>query len=56
MNLVEHHIGVEDEDGGSIDAQASNGVVALLAYRSSAVYIVAEIVLSDDLRKPEQKP
>jgi hypothetical protein len=49
--LVEHDVGVDDEDGGRVGAElAFSGDVAGGAGDGAAVYAVAEVVLADDLR------
>jgi hypothetical protein len=50
--LVEHDVGVDDEDGGGSGAKLSlRGCGAGGAGDEAAVDVVAEVVLPDDLRR-----
>jgi len=50
--LVEHDVGVDDEDGGSGGGEfALRGGIAGGAGDEAAVDVVAEVVLPDDLRR-----
>lgn len=48
---MKHDVGVDDEDGGRVGAElALRGSIANRAGDGAAVDVVAEVVLSDNLR------
>lgn len=48
---MEDDVGVDDEDRRGGGAEAGGGGIADIADRSSAVDVVSQIVLSDDLKE-----
>lgn len=49
IDLVEHDVGVDDEDGGRVGVEAAGGHVAGGAGEGAAGDVVAEVVLPDHL-------
>lgn len=49
IDLVEHDVGVDDEDGGGVGVEAAGGGVAGGAGGGAAGDVVAEVVLPDHL-------